>query len=123
MITTRQSIGDLTFVNNPNIQTPPEAKKITAAVATYKSSAVFQWEAILSGTLVELTWDWMYEWEYQLLRTMALTTGQYEWDTTHNDVLFNVIVYSPNGTYLKNAIANSPFRQNVSCTLNIRSQV
>lgn len=123
MIMEKQSIGDLIFYRNPNNMTVPESSKIATSVPTYTGSALFQWEAVLSGTEVVLEWEWMSFTEFDAIRTMFLSTSVYVWVSRYNLLSFNVVIVGLTGTLVENALSNVAYRKNIVCTLNIRSQV
>lgn len=121
MIMTKQSIGGLTFFRNPKSMTPPESKITTAELATYTGNALFLWPAILEGVKPQLKWEWMIESDFQALRAMQLTLSAYLWTTGTAFGNFNVVIVGLEGELVEHALTYLPYRENVVCTLNIRS--
>lgn len=123
MFMEKQSLGDVIFSNNPKNHGLPEPKKTISNVPTYSGSAVFQWAALLAGTEVVLTWDWMLADEYDSIRAMCISMDTYVWQSQFKGYSFNVIPGNINGVLLDHALDNVPYRKNVTLPLNIRSMV
>jgi len=117
-----QSLGGYTFYWNPDRMSIPEKQKMVSRVETYGGSAVFEWEAILQGTLVELWWNYMPKGMYKKLREMFLNVGtNYEWNPDIGGTRFSVKVVSLDGRYFETTLHDSSWRGDVKLKLDIRT--
>lgn len=117
-----QSLGGYTFYWDPDKMGIPEKKKDVSRVKTYGGSAVFEWEAILQGTLVPLEWNFMPKGMYNALRAMYLQTGQtFVWDPDTGGNTYNVKILDCSAEYHEVLNHGGPWRQKVKLILDIRS--
>ena len=115
-------LGSYTFYRNPHTLSIPETKKPVSVVETWGGSAIFQWDALISGQSIEMTWPGMEASMYEELRTLYLEDDSVVWNP-QNGSTYNVIVTNLEGEYIEAGHAESPYRKNVMMTLNIRSAV
>lgn len=93
-----------------------------AVAETYGGSAIFEWDAILSGTKVVLEWNFMPSGMYKQLRTQYLQTGvEFDWNPQTGGNRYNVRITDLTGQYFGNVLHEGAFRRNVKMTLNIRN--
>jgi hypothetical protein len=120
--TGQQKLGGYTFYWDPDVMTIPEKQKTVAVADTYGGSAIFEWDAILQGTKVQLEWDMMPKGMYKKLRTQYLQTGvTFVWDPNTGGNTYTVKIEKLEGAYMGTVHHEGQFRQNVKLVLNIRS--
>jgi hypothetical protein len=115
-----QGLNGYIFPVNPLKVTLPESKKTVSIVETYTGSAIFQWEAFLEGTIVELWWKWMTAEQYEQLRTIYLALDSVVWDQTSTKA-YTVLVTKLEGEYVEAGLEDQAYRFEVKLELNIRS--
>jgi len=120
--TGQQKLGGYTFYWDPDNMLIPEKKKDVAETKTYGGAAIFEWDAILSGTRVVLEWDSMPSGMYKKLRQQYIETGTtYEWNPQTGGNRYNVRIVDLEGQYFGTVHHDGHFRKNVKLALNIRS--
>ena len=117
-----QTLGGYTFYWNPDKMSIPEKRKSVSSVRTYGGSAVFEWAAIMQGTVVRLEWNFLPKGMYNALRDMYLQTGvTFVWDPEVGGNTYNVKIVSLSGTYHEVVHHGGSWRQKVLMTFDIRS--
>ena len=117
-----QTLGGYTFYWNPDVMSIPEKQKDVAVTKTYGGSAVFEWDAILEGTQVQLEWSMMPNGMYKKLRTQYLQTGTlFVWDPETGGNTYNVRIVKLEGSYFTTVHHEGGLRRNVKLTFDIRS--
>lgn len=116
----KMQLNNYTFFWNPDKLDIPEEKKVVATSETYKGSAVFQWEAFLEGTTVELWWNFMPDTMYTTLRGQYLSTSKTRWLYSTTSA-FDVYIVDMKGKFFEIGFYDFPYRDNVSVKLNIRA--
>lgn len=116
-----QSLGGYTFYWNPDKMTIPEKKKTFSRVETYTGSAIFEWSAILEGTVVTLEWGFMPKGMYNALRAKYLQTGTvFVWNPDTGGNTYNVRIQDLTGEYHEVVHHGGAWRQKVKLLLDIR---
>lgn len=117
-----QTLDGYTFYWNPDQLGIPEKKKEVSRVKTYGGSAIFEWPAILEGTVVELKWNFMPKEMYAELRGKYLQTGtEMIWDPETGGNTYNVRIQKLTGEYHDVVNHAGSYRANVKMSLDIRS--
>lgn len=116
-----QSLGEYTFYWNPDKMSIPEKKKDFSRVKTYGGSAIFEWAAIVKGTVVTLEWNFMPKSQYEALRAMYLQTGAtFVWDPETGGNTYNVRIQDLAGEYHEVVHHGGKWRQKVKLAFDIR---
>lgn len=115
-------LGDYTFEWLPDNMTIPEAKKTVAIVPIYSGSAIFQWEPIIQGEKISLTWKFCSIEQYNALRLEYFKTSPILW-VTGQLTDYSVIVVNLVGTYYDVHLDDLPYRKDVTLTLDIRGVI
>lgn len=117
-----QILGGYTFYWNPDRMHIPEKQKDVSVVKTYGGSAIFEWAAILQGTVVELTWNFMPKGQYKALRELYLQTGTtFIWDPETGGNTYTVRIIGLTGEYFGTVHHEGRYRRNAKMKLDIRS--
>jgi len=119
-----QRLGDYVFVFNPDNMSVVETKKLVGKVNTDQGAAIFEWPAILQGTEFVLSWNWMYETQYSILRKKYIQTGvTFEWNPQTGGNTYEVVILDMNGKYFETLLHGGPYRENVEMLLSVNSQM
>lgn len=118
----KMTLGSYTFAENPQRSDLVESYKDVATVKTYGGSAVFQWDVTIIGKEIDLEWDSMSTTMYGELRTLYVDDSSVVFDPQNGNT-YNVIVTNLEGKYYDSGLEDIAYRQDVTLTLHILSQV
>lgn len=117
-----QSLDGIQFYDDPLTCTIPEPRKTVSVLHTYSGSAIFQWPALLQGSIVVLKWDWMPLSDYNNLFLHYTNLQTIVWANAIGNN-YTVVVSDIKGTYFKAALEQLAYRKDIELTLNIRGSV
>ena len=116
------TLGGYTFWRNPEQFDEPRLRKFASEVQTYGGVAYFSWGTFLAGQKCVLQWSWMNETMWDQLQTLLEDDTQKVWNPQDGNT-YNVEIMRLDGAYVKSALLDASWRQDVQLELLIRSQV
>jgi len=117
-----QTLNSYEFWRDPNNFTIPRKVKFSASVPTYGGVAYFSWGTFTAGQEIILEWDQMTSTMFDQLQTILEFDTQVVWNP-QTGTSYNVEVLQLEGRYVRNALLDAEYREDVKLSLLIRSEV
>ena len=122
LLTTNMQLGDYTFAANPAGLAIPTQRRAAAGLETIDGMQFYSWGVYLPGRSLTLQWNKMTPAQFSELATILEADAQVVWrPRTGSD--YNVQVMELTGEYFIGLTADAAYRQNVTMTLLIVSEV
>lgn len=119
---TMMQLGALTFTQNPERMSVPQAAKSAASVKTYSGTAYFSWGTLLAGQVLTLEWSFCPLAQYNSIQTMNEADAAVNF-IPGNGTTYSVEIMSFNGAYHLDQTASAEYRKDVTLKLLILGTV
>ena len=118
----KMTLNAVEFWRNPDTFTIPKKVKHSSWVQTYGGVAYFSWGTFLAGQEIVLEWKLMTSTMFGQLQTILELDSQVVWNP-QTGTSYNVDVLRLEGRYVRNALLDADYREDVQLSLLIRTEV